>query len=92
MQNMTSRNAVKIGKDLGNLLEVENLDSLGSICHQHLRIKVEINTLLPLVLGFLFPHPGKEPLWISFKYEGLADYCTLCGLIGHKKYSCPTPP
>jgi hypothetical protein len=92
LQNMTSRNAVTIGKGLGNLLEVNNLDSLGSICRQHLRIKVEINTLIPLVPGFLFPRYGKESIWTSFKYARLAHYCTFCGLIGHKKYGCPNPP
>jgi hypothetical protein len=83
---------VTIGKGLGNLLEVNNLDSLGSICRQHLRIKVEINTLIPLVPGFLFPRYGKESIWTSFKYARLAHYCTFCGLIGHKKYGCPNPP
>lgn len=81
---MTSRNAVKIGKGLGSVLEVDNGNAVGQICRQYLRIKVEINTLLALVPRFLLPRHGKDPLWISFKYERLADYCTLCRLIGHK--------
>lgn len=52
-------------------------------------LRVELNTKLPLVPGFHFPRPSKDLLWVSIKYERLANYCTLCGLIGHKKLSCP---
>jgi hypothetical protein len=88
-QNMTLRNANRIGKVLGNLLEAENHDVSGLICHQHLRLRVELNTSLPLNPGFHIPRSSKEPLWISFKYEQLADYCNFCGLIGHKKVQLP---
>jgi hypothetical protein len=54
------------------------------------RLRVEINTDLPLVWGFLIPRPDKDPLWVSFKYERLEDYCSLCGLIGHRNFNCPT--
>lgn len=89
---MTSKNAVKIGKGLGSLLEVDNGNALGHICRQYLRIKVELDTLQPLVPGFQLSRIDKAQLWVSFKYERLVDYCTMCGLIGHKKFSCPTLP
>jgi hypothetical protein len=69
---------------------VENQGVVGLIYRQHLRLRVEINTDLPLVSGFLIPRPDKDPLWVSFKYERLADYCSLCGLIGHRNFNCPT--
>ncbi|GLT65841.1 hypothetical protein SLA2020_382460 [Shorea laevis] len=87
---MATMNAIKIGKALGTILEVENYDIAGIVCRQHLRVEVEINILRPLVPGFYIPREGKESLWVSFKYERLADYCTICGLIGHKKFTCPS--
>jgi hypothetical protein len=45
-----------------------------------------------LIPGFHLPRPGCDPLWISFRYEPQGDYCTLCGLIGHKKTQCSQPP
>ena len=92
MQNMTTRNAICIGKAMGSVLEVENCDTKGIICRQYLRVKEELNTSLPLIPGFHIPRNGKESIVVSFEYERLADYCTLCGLIGHKRFSCPSPP
>jgi hypothetical protein len=80
-----------IGKALGSLWEVENSESSGLICRQYLRVKVELNTAGSLNLGFRLPRQGKDPLWISFRYERLGDYCTICGLIGHKRLNYPTP-
>jgi hypothetical protein len=91
LQNTTVINAIKIGKTLDPLLEVENNEVPSIICRHHLCIKVEIDTSKPLVPGFHFPCLGRDPIWVWFLYERLADYCILCGLIGHKKNGCPAP-
>ena len=90
-QFMTTKNAIRIGKGLGKILKLDNNNSSGLICRQFIHFKIEINTFLPLALGFNMSCSGTEPSWIAFKYKGLDDYCTLCGLIGHKKGVCPTP-
>jgi hypothetical protein len=89
---MTARNAIRIGKHLGNLLDVENVNSDGIICTHHLRILVEIDTSKPLVPRLLLPRQGRSHIWVRYLYERLADYCTLCDLIGHRKNYCPAPP
>jgi hypothetical protein len=89
---MAIKNAITIGKALGDILAVENLDTSGLVCRQYLRIQVNIDTSQPLKPGFHLPRSGKNDLWISFRYERLGDYCTKCGLIGHKKLGCPHRP
>ena len=51
MQNMTTRNAIRIGKAISSVLEVENCNK-GIICRQYLQVRVELNTSLPLIPGF----------------------------------------
>jgi hypothetical protein len=92
LQNMTTVNAIKIGKFIGTVLDVENGELPGIICNHHLRIKVSIDITQPLVPGFLLPRQGRSSIWIKFLYERLADYCSLCGLIGHRKNFFPVPP
>ncbi|GLT55790.1 hypothetical protein SLA2020_288800 [Shorea laevis] len=94
---MVLKNAVAIGKSLGNLLEVENADSLSLICRSYLRILVEIDIRKPLEPGSIIHREVGPPICIQLKYERLDDYCVACGLIGHKKSDCssdqpPLPP
>ena len=86
---MTTKNAIKIGKGIGKIMELDNNNTFGLICRQFIPFKIEINTLL--ALEFNMPCAGMEPRWIAFKYERLDDYCTLCGLLDHKKGVCPAP-
>jgi hypothetical protein len=92
LQNMTTLNAIKLGKTLGKILEVENGHITGIIYSHHLRIRVEIDTSKPLAQGFNLPRLDRAPIWVRFLYERLADYCHLCGLIRYKRNLCPAPP
>jgi hypothetical protein len=87
---MTTQNAIRIGKRIGKNLELDNDNSMGLICRQFIRFKIEINTSLPLALGFNMVCDGEDTCWISFLYERLDDYCSSCGLIGHKSGFCPS--
>ena len=86
---MTTKNAIKIGKGIGKILELYNNNSSRLISCQFICFKIAINTSLPLTLGFYMPYDGSEPRWIAFKYERPDDYCTGCRLISHKKGVCP---
>jgi hypothetical protein len=61
---MTKLNAIKIGKTLGNVLEVENGHVTGIIYSHHLRIRVDISK--PLASRFNLPHPDRAPIWFGF--------------------------
>jgi hypothetical protein len=78
------KTAIVVGKGLGKLLEVENLEASGVICRHHLRVRVEIDIRKPLVPGFSFALEDSNPVWIQLKYERLADYSISCGLTGHR--------
>jgi len=90
-QNMAAVNAVIIAQRLGKVLAVDHHDAKGLICQPFLRFRVELDATQPLIPGFHLPRSGRDPLWISFRYERLGDYCTLCGLIGHKRNQCIQP-
>ena len=90
-QFMIAKNAIKIGKGIEKILELDNNNSSGLISRQFVHFKIEINMSLPLAPRFYMPYDGSEARWTAFKYERLDDYCTDCGLIGHKKGVCPAP-
>jgi hypothetical protein len=90
-QNMAAVNAVIIAQRLGKVLAVDHHDAKGLICQPFLRFRVELDATQPLLPGFHLPRSGRDPLWISYRYERLGDYCTLCGLIGHKRNQCNQP-
>jgi len=52
LQNMTIVNAIKIGKFIGTVLNVENGEILGIISNHHLRIKVAIDITRFLVFYY----------------------------------------
>jgi hypothetical protein len=89
--NMAAVNAVIIAQRLGKILAVDHHDAKCLICQPFLRFRVELDATQPLLPGFHLPRSGRDPLWISFRYERLGDYCTLCGLIGHKRNQCNQP-
>lgn len=75
-EKMTTENVLMLGSCLGTALEVdESSDPLGLLCKPYLRVLVEIKFDHPLKPGFLLLRDEKLPVWISFKYERLSDFC-----------------
>jgi hypothetical protein len=90
--NMTTKLAISIGKDLGDLLQVEDLSGASSTFKSYLRILVEIDVAKPLKPGFSFKRDNGETLWIFLKYERLDIYCSTCGRLNHKSFYCMAAP
>jgi hypothetical protein len=92
LANLTLKNAVAIGKGMGSLFQVEDCSGELKTFRSYLRILVKLNVHDPLKPGFLYYRDDGEQFQITFKYERLDIYCTLCGRIGHKNQSCLAPP
>jgi hypothetical protein len=86
--NMTTKNAIAIGKGLWYLLKVEESGGALLTFRSYLRILVEIDSNKPLNLGFSFSRQDGDATWIGLKYERLDAYCTDCELLGHKQPFC----
>jgi hypothetical protein len=85
LHNMTTKNAIAIGKGSGEFLKVEESGGILSTFRSYLRILVEINSNKPLKPSFDFSRQDGNATWISLKYERLDVYCTDYGLLGHKQ-------
>ena len=91
LYNMTTKNAIAIGKGLGHLLKVEESGGVLSTFRSYLCILVEIDSNKPFNLGFNFSRHEGDATWIGLKYERLDVYCSDCGLLGHKQPFCLAP-
>jgi hypothetical protein len=88
LQNMTFKNDITIGQDLGLLIMVEDNSGVEVTFRSFLRIMVKLDVFKPLNHGFYLSREDGASSWVSLKYERLDIYCTDCGLIGHNQASC----
>ncbi|KAL7182160.1 hypothetical protein ACSBR1_040967 [Camellia fascicularis] len=77
----------------GKLIDVEAPTEGLLLARSFLRLRVDINTSLPVPRGFLLKRPtthsqDQSDIWVDFKYERLSDFCYDCGRIGHDSNSC----
>lgn len=59
-----------------------------------LRMRIEINTLMPFHFGFWLPRGNDKQTRIKLKYENLKRYCFRCGRLRHihqPKQPCSHP-
>jgi hypothetical protein len=85
---MTIKNAIAIGKGLGQFLKVEDNNGETVAFRSYLKVLVSIDVLKPLNSGFNFNRGDGTQCWVSLKYERLDVYCSDCGKIGHHQSSC----
>ncbi|KAL6289518.1 hypothetical protein ACE6H2_007028 [Prunus campanulata] len=70
-------------------MEVENFEEVGF--RGFLRMRVDLDTSKPLPLDFSISCPAMGHRKIRLKYEGLKDFCLVCGRLGHSR-GCQHPP
>lgn len=81
-------NLRRLGEKVGSVIDLDLAGEGGGAWRKFIRIQVEVDLLRPLMPG-IFLTRGKLPhLWVSFRYEKLADVCYQCGIIGHKTQVC----
>lgn len=85
---MTTKNAVKLMEQLGEIVEVENPLIDGQLLRSFMRVRVQLDITQPLVTGCWVPRKDLPKVWIVFKYEKLMDVCFKCGVIGHEQKYC----
>jgi hypothetical protein len=88
LQNMTIKNAIAIGKGLGQFMKVEDNSGETMAFRSYLKVLVSIDVHKPLIFGFNFNRGDGSHCWVGLKYERLDVYCTDCGKIGHHQTSC----
>ncbi|KAE8731494.1 Kinesin KP1 [Hibiscus syriacus] len=88
LDQMSPKNAKKVGDQIGRVLEIEDPISSHGIRRGFFRIRVVIDVSKPLPSGFWASRAGKSNIWVSFKYEHLADFCYKCGCVGHVDVHC----
>ncbi|KAB1219766.1 hypothetical protein CJ030_MR3G005775 [Morella rubra] len=85
---MGDANAKYISFKLGKLLALDAYEYLAASKRSFLRLRVDFDLTKPLVSGFPIPCLGLSTTWVQFKYKKLADFCYVCGRIGHTQSSC----
>ncbi|KAK3009854.1 hypothetical protein RJ639_012839 [Escallonia herrerae] len=80
---MTEENAVKIAENIDTLKEVDFMTNGKISGFKYLRIRVEIDTRLPIQTGFNRNKEANQKAWIQLQYERLSDFCFNCGRLGH---------
>ena len=76
-----------MGQMIGILERVDWEDGVSrNICF--MRIKVRIDSWLPVFSGFMLRLDDGSRVWIQCRYERIHKLCTRCGLIGHTRGQC----
>lgn len=69
--------------------EVNKESSLMEVDHgSAMKIRVRVNTTLPLCRGRIFTLDNGSKGWVSFKYERLPNVCYWCSRLNHFDRDC----
>ena len=85
--NMTEAIALAIGGLIGIVIKVDKDDGRDYI-GRFLRVKISFDVRESLMQGANVEFPDDGALWIDFRYEGLPNFCLICGKLGHVTRWC----
>ncbi|KAL3617220.1 hypothetical protein CASFOL_038967 [Castilleja foliolosa] len=85
---MNEENAKGIGDTLGTYVKAD-FNTPAHKWRKFLRFQVEMDINKPLLGAMGLSVNGRPRILMEIRYERLADFCFICGLIGHKNINCP---
>ncbi|GLU08536.1 hypothetical protein SLE2022_254430 [Rubroshorea leprosula] len=86
LDRLTVESGKNIGGAMGRLIEVDVGE--GNIWgSEYIRVRVGIDARRPLRRGMKLTLKGR-PLWVSFWYERLPNFCYCCGMLDHVEQDC----
>ncbi|KAM1060773.1 hypothetical protein ACFX2B_025122 [Malus domestica] len=83
--NMTDAVASAIGGLIGSVLKVDKDDGRD---RRFLHVKISFDVREPLMRGANVEFPVDGEMWVDFRYDGLPNYCLICGKMGHVTWWC----
>lgn len=84
---MSSVVGTALGNFIGEFMEYDKNNNTG-IWRSYMRIRVRVDTRVPLKKEKKVKRPGGDWRVVSFKYERLGVFCFMCGIIGHTEQYC----
>jgi 14-3-3 protein epsilon len=84
---MTKKVGEGLGKFLGEMIEYDAKNT-SNFWRTYMRIRVKIDVQKPLKRGKKIDIGNGNTVMLRFKYERLALFCYLCGLLGHSDQYC----
>lgn len=88
LEAFTNANTKILGDSVRTAMMFEKPSVDGRFDRSFIRVRSLINLECPLVSGFWIPRLGKDPAWVSVKYERLQTFCYQCGWINHDGRRC----
>ncbi|KAI8004349.1 hypothetical protein LOK49_LG08G01031 [Camellia lanceoleosa] len=76
-----------LGNRIGKFLNME-FEEGGVAWGQTLWIRIELDITKPLRRGVKVAFQDQDPVWVTFKYEHLSNFCYLCGYLWHRDKDC----
>jgi len=77
-----------LGEKARKVVKIDLLNERGGAWKRFICIQVEVDLLRPIMPGIFLLRKDLPYLWISLKYEKLANVCYRCGIIGHETHAC----
>lgn len=72
---------VKLGANIGYVDDV-SFPVTGSKTGRFVRVRVHMDTRLPLKRGCMVKMTMDRPFWVEFRYERLPTFCRYCAMVG----------
>lgn len=72
---MVGENALRLGRKIGEVIEVDWTEGGIGIGASYIRVRVEFKVDNPLVKGVWVQREDRRKYWVSFKYERLSSFC-----------------